>query len=73
MLVRRLQPVQKTGDTSETMSSTMLRGVRRLMESRLATHRFRTSLPDVWSNITLLEHSRSETQMEDNEAPKARF
>ena len=44
MLVRRLQPVQKTGETSDTMNSTRLRGVRRLMDRRLATLRFRTSL-----------------------------
>ena len=44
MLVRRLQPVQKTGETSDTMSSTRLRGVRSVMDRRLATLRFRTSL-----------------------------
>ena len=44
MLVRRLQEVQNTGLTSDTMSSTMLRGVRRLMETKLATLRLRMSL-----------------------------
>ena len=52
MLVRTLQPVQKTGDTSVTMISTMLRGVRRVIERRLARQRLRTSLADVWSNIS---------------------
>ena len=52
--MRRLQEVQNTGLTSDTMSSTMLRGVRRLMETRLATLRLRMSLEGVLFLVILL-------------------